>query len=495
MPDGDSGPLIYKPARRGKVGVLVMIAGPSGSGKTLSALRVATGLADGGPIYFCDTERGRALYYADDFEFLHLQLEEPFSPLRFEAAAVTAQKAGSAVLIVDSFSHEHTGPGGVLDMQEAELVRLTRGDDSKRDNLKYTSWIRVKTEHKHMLQRFWQLNCHIVLCCHAEKKLDLIKGERGKMVPNPDARIVPVCNPDIVGAMTCAFLLDTKNPGVPTWLKRLNKIENLVDLDRPLDEETGARLAAWARGDKMPDRVAAQAAADAAPAQRNNRPAATRNAAPQTDPQAEQWMQFIREAAGWFGETKNMADHVALIDDPAIRDDIAFVRKQYSRAYVAELKPAVDASYSRAMAAADGKGSTGAGRQQSSDPPVDPKMREWIHKIIGLFRNTNSIAAHFAIVDNPMNRDRIEFIKTDYPSIYIRELRPAIDESLARLSDDGGPSQGAPTDEPPLWGQGGSDEPPGDEPPPDDGPPFESQAGSDPPSDDEPPFGSEKEMA
>ena len=121
--------LIYEPAKRGGVGLLIMFAGPSGSGKTLSALRLATGLAQGGTIGFCDTEHGRAKYYADDFEFKHLELKEPFNPAKFETAAVSSQRAGHRVWICDSFSHEHVGPGGVLDMFETELRRLVPNDD------------------------------------------------------------------------------------------------------------------------------------------------------------------------------------------------------------------------------------------------------------------------------------------------------------------------------------------------------------------------------
>jgi hypothetical protein len=243
--------LMYKPARRGNVAVLVMISGPSGSGKTKSALRLATGLAGGKPIGFADTEHGRALYYADDHEFLHCELNEPFNPKKFEDAAVISQKAGHGVWICDSFSHEHTGPGGVLDMQEAELKRMVPNDNfERREQMKYAAWIKPKMEHKHLLQRLWQLNAHIILCCHAEKKLVLVKNDRGKTVPDPNAGYSPICSPDIPYAMTFSVMLDPAAPGVPKWLKRFDKVEPFVSLEQPIDEETGARLAAWARGDK-----------------------------------------------------------------------------------------------------------------------------------------------------------------------------------------------------------------------------------------------------
>jgi hypothetical protein len=48
----------------------------------------------------------------------------PFSPARYSEAIAAADKAGYPVIVVDSFSHEWAGDGGVLDMQEAELDRM-----------------------------------------------------------------------------------------------------------------------------------------------------------------------------------------------------------------------------------------------------------------------------------------------------------------------------------------------------------------------------------
>jgi hypothetical protein len=52
--------------------------------------------------------------------------------------------------------------------------------------------------------------------------------------------------------MTASFLFDAATPGVPIWLKRFDKLEALVDTNNPIDEDTGRRIAAWARGDKTP---------------------------------------------------------------------------------------------------------------------------------------------------------------------------------------------------------------------------------------------------
>jgi hypothetical protein len=329
--------LVYKPAKRGNVSVLIMLAGPSGSGKTKSALRLATGLAGGRPIGFADTEHGRGLYYADEFDYLHLELKEPFNPKKFEEAAVVSQKAGHGVWICDSFTHEHVGPGGVLDMHEAELQRMVpNGNFERREAMKYAAWIAPKMQHKHLLQRLWQLNAHIILCCHAEKKLDLIKNEKGKTVPNPDAGFSPICAPDIPFAMTCSFVFDVKQPGVPRWLKKFDKLEPLIDLTRPIDEETGARIAAWARGDKptifhAPE--SRQVETPPPPPEPDPPPLEAEPPPPGPPPEQQPAPQdkalgIALELIAQYEATKTLKEHFALVDDAKKRRQVEWMRKK-----------------------------------------------------------------------------------------------------------------------------------------------------------------------
>jgi hypothetical protein len=402
-------PLIYAPGTRGDVGLMIMLSGPPGSGKTKSALMLATGLAGpGGVIGACDTEHGRMLYYApmpgqkakppEDFDFLHLDLQEPFNPKKFEQAAVTSQKARHAVWICDSFSHEHVGPGGVLDMFEAELMRLAGTDFTRREQMKMVAWIEPKGQHKHMLQRLWQLNMHIILCCHADKKIEMIKDpETGKTKPT-DVGYVPVCSPDIPYAMTISLALDPGRPGVPSWIKRFDKVAPLISLDKPLDIATGTRLAEWARGnraavsrlrERAPDEVAGRDAApapDAAPPAggaafpdanapnppppdeggphsgeaaappAGGAPPPAGGAAPQThaepSPEAGESGAGRNEAIASgliaaFAKVKVRAEHLAIVDDPLRQKQIAWLRKNKSNDLYPPLNEAIKASWAR----------------------------------------------------------------------------------------------------------------------------------------------------
>ena len=343
----DPAQFIYQPARRKAVGVMTMLAGASGTGKTLSALRFARGLAGpDGIIAFCDTENDRALYYADRFTFSHLSMSEPFRPEKFEAAAVAAQQQKAVVFIVDSFSHEHVGPGGLLDYHEAEMTRMVERQREQaekynrafnefdvRDRMKAAAWIAPKGAHKHMLQRLWQLNTHIILCCQAEKKIALVKNDKGK-TDWVDQGFQPVCGSDIPYAMTLSFMLNVDRPGVPVVIKPLlDDLKPLVPLDKPIDEQLGAAIAAWARGEVAgsgqpvagsghPSNEGEKSEAPSPPPPSPESPPGRRRQVPEAEIVAG-----AEKLEAAFLNTEDRRAHLALVDDPDNRQRIAWLKK------------------------------------------------------------------------------------------------------------------------------------------------------------------------
>src|SRR5690606_31598618 len=107
---------MFKKAERKQARLRLALAGPSGSGKTYSALQMAKGL--GSKIAVIDTEHGSASLYADAAEFDVMELHAPYSPERYVEAIQAAEAAGYDVLIIDSYSHEWTGPGGCLEIND-----------------------------------------------------------------------------------------------------------------------------------------------------------------------------------------------------------------------------------------------------------------------------------------------------------------------------------------------------------------------------------------
>ena len=259
-----------KEAKRERVPVLVGLMGPSGSGKTFSALRLATGIqqAAGGDIYMIDTEARRGLHYADQFKFKHVQFDAPFGSLDYLSALQQCVKAGAGVVIVDSMSHEHEGPGGMLDLHEHELMRLSGNDLQRRERMKMLAWQKPKADRRVLINGLLQLNANFVFCFRAKETVKPMKiNGKTEIVPQG---FMPIAGPEFIFEMTtCCLLLPAAN-GVPTWLsenvgerqmiKSAAQFARIFEEKKPLDEITGRALAEWARG-SVPSPAATEKAA------------------------------------------------------------------------------------------------------------------------------------------------------------------------------------------------------------------------------------------
>lgn len=243
----------FRPAVRENVGLLIGLAGGTGSGKTFSAMRLAAGIAGDKRFAVIDTEAGRAKHYADRFKFDHGDLAPPFSPDRYSQAIKAADDAKYPVIVVDSASHVHAGDGGLLDMHEAELERMAGSDYKKREACKMAAWIKPKSQHKAMVNRLLQIRAHLILCFRAEEKVEPVYVDgKMKMVPKKSRTgkdgWIPICEKNLPFEMTCSFLLLSDRPGVPEPIKLEEQHRALFPSDKPINEDTGRALAAWAAG-------------------------------------------------------------------------------------------------------------------------------------------------------------------------------------------------------------------------------------------------------
>lgn len=245
---------VLRPAVRENVPLLIGLAGGTGSGKTLSALKLAKGLSGDRPFAFIDTESGRAQAYAEDFRFDSGELSAPFTPDNYLAAiqSVDALKK-YPVIIVDSASHEYSGEGGVLDMQEDELTRMAGQDYAKREACKMASWVKPKMAHKAFVTRLLQIRSHLILCFRAEPKTEM-KKEDGKWKVQPKQGLIgldgwfPICEKNLPYELTAYFLLLAERPGVPRPIKLMERHKQFFPLDKPITEEAGRLIGEWSRG-------------------------------------------------------------------------------------------------------------------------------------------------------------------------------------------------------------------------------------------------------
>ena len=245
----------FRPAVRGQTPILLGLAGPSRSGKTYSALRVALGLAGGDParVFVVDTESGRARQYVERFgRFMHLDLGAPFISERYLDAVSAAEQAGAQVIIVDSMSHEHEGPGGILEQHEDELRRMAGDDWQKRERVKFAAWIKPKRGHNRFVNTVLQVSCHMIFCFRAKDKLALVRNDKGKQEP-VSLGWQPICADRFEYEMSGMLVLPEGARGVPdlqaqaTGLRE--PLDRMLEPGKPLDEHVGKRLAHWSQGE------------------------------------------------------------------------------------------------------------------------------------------------------------------------------------------------------------------------------------------------------
>jgi hypothetical protein len=242
----------FEPAVRTQTPMIIGIAGPSGSGKTFTALTLAMGLAGAfGRVAGIDTEGRRMLHYADlrgddgepVFGFDHCDMGSPYSPMRFLEALQAAAGAGYAVIVVDSFSDEYVGEGGLVDMADAELKKMRVPNTA-------AAWARPKAMHKLVTRWMRQSRCHLIFCLRAEEKVRLekvVRDGREQTVVVPIGW-QPICEKNVPYEMATSFMLTPDAPGVPKPIKIQQQHRHLFPTDRPITRASGQALAEWCAG-------------------------------------------------------------------------------------------------------------------------------------------------------------------------------------------------------------------------------------------------------
>ena len=252
--------------------LLVGLCSPSGGGKTYSALRLACGMqkVNGGKIFHLDTETGRALHYAEEFDFEHVPFPAPYAASDYMAGIEHCATRGAGVIIIDSFSHEHESTGGYLEYHDAEMDRLAGLWRVSREKTNPSAWINPKKERRKLVDYILHLPICFIFCFRAKEKTEWKAGEK----PVPQGW-VPVGGMDYVYELTVCCLFEPRADGVPTWkkddlsesqrvfVKLPKQFKGVLDTGDPLDEKMGEKMALWASGGKKlsPDAHAKRAEA------------------------------------------------------------------------------------------------------------------------------------------------------------------------------------------------------------------------------------------
>lgn len=143
-------------AQRKAAKIRLGLASPSGGGKTYSALLIAKGIAGSwDKVAIIDTENGSADLYSHLGDYNVYSLVAPYSPERYIEAIQACEQAGMEVIVIDSISHEWSGVGGCLELQQIATER-------QRVKNTYTAWKDITPRHQRFIDSILQSKCHII---------------------------------------------------------------------------------------------------------------------------------------------------------------------------------------------------------------------------------------------------------------------------------------------------------------------------------------------
>jgi KaiC/GvpD/RAD55 family RecA-like ATPase len=147
-------------AERTQLWLRCALFGPSGSGKTMTALRMATGIAEkiGSRYAVIDTEARSASKYADRYRFVVNNLENK-TIHDYIAAMHEAYNAGYKVLVINSLSHAWR------ELTE-EVDRITQASSSKNS---FLSWGKVGPKQKQLVEAILNFPGHIIAGIYAAR--------------------------------------------------------------------------------------------------------------------------------------------------------------------------------------------------------------------------------------------------------------------------------------------------------------------------------------
>ena len=160
-------PLQILDAEKLKSKARIFIPGPSGSGKTYSALAMAK--VFGKNVYVIDTENKSSGDYSHEFgyKFKIIPIEDNFHPKRYIQAMTMAYANGADVLIIDSSTHEWSGPGGIL-----ELHAIATQNSRNKGN-SYTAWNDITPLHNEFLHAITHCPIHLIVTARAKTEYAL----------------------------------------------------------------------------------------------------------------------------------------------------------------------------------------------------------------------------------------------------------------------------------------------------------------------------------
>ena len=167
-------------ATRKKSKLRLNISGPSGSGKTYSALLMAKGLVgDWTKIGVIDTETGSASLYEHLGDFQAVDLQAPYTPERYIEAIDLCVRGGMECIIIDSSTHEWSGQGGCIEINEKLAQSKYKGNT-------WSAWSQTTPRHDAFVQKVLQCPVHVITCTRSKMETVMTDDKKVKKLGMKD---------------------------------------------------------------------------------------------------------------------------------------------------------------------------------------------------------------------------------------------------------------------------------------------------------------------
>jgi hypothetical protein len=229
------GSLSFKKAVREQLWTKVLLSGTSGSGKTFTALRLATGLASkagGSGIAYIDTENRRASYYANEFDFDVIDLEEPYTPEKYIEAIDAAVDAGYKVLCIDGISSCWKYLNDVHDNMPGNS---------------FTNWGKLKPRYGRLMEKILQSKIHIIATARG-KDAYVLEDKNGKQTPKKVGEGI-IGDKELEYNYTCSLQLEQDTHVASVMKDNTHIFEGRYEV---LSEKDGVAIYDWANSGEIP---------------------------------------------------------------------------------------------------------------------------------------------------------------------------------------------------------------------------------------------------
>ena len=256
---------LLQPATRKAVAPKVILAGPSGSGKSLSALLLAAGMidvrtdADWADIVVADADNLSSTYYVDTAftvgdgvnepvecvtigRFTLIDFKPPYHPDRWIKLINEVVEAKKKILILDNFSAEWEGDGGVLDW-------------TRRLGGRASDWSITDPAHNRVLDAIRKAPIPIIATLREKQAIEIMKVPDGRGGEKTEVRKLGMKPKQREGIeyefdLQMSIAHDTHTASVGTGKDRTGLFSTRIP--SVITPETGRTLANWAKSGDEP---------------------------------------------------------------------------------------------------------------------------------------------------------------------------------------------------------------------------------------------------